>query len=262
MADFLDEVIAGTQKVIRERKKKVSLSEMYSRSEEETATLCFSEALILGSGIIAEIKRASPSRGILFSGDRLQELGAVYQENGASAVSLLTEKKFFNGRLADLKKLKSIIRIPVLRKDFILDEYQIVESRVSGADALLLIVALLPDKVLSNLLTLTRNLGMQALVEVHTCDDLFRALDAGAEIVGINNRNLKTLEVDLDTARNLLPLIPDDKLKVVESGIKAREDLLSYRSLSVDGFLIGEALVTSSHPGETLREFCSVLSSS
>lgn len=262
MVDFLEKVLANTKETINNQKKKVPLPELRRRISKRAAPLAISQALLLGYGIIAEIKRASPSQGVLFFGDRLDELGRAYQENGASAVSLLTENLFFHGRLDDLARLKDIIRIPVLRKDFIIDEYQVVESRAAGADALLLIVALLPEKGLSNLLGLTRKLGMEALVEVHTRDELFRALDSGAEIIGINNRNLKTLEVNLDTARNLLPLIPETRIKVVESGIKEQEDLLRYRSFNVDGFLIGEVLVTSPQPGKTLQEFCSVLEES
>lgn len=259
MANFLEKVIAQKRKELEEKRKSLSFSELFHRVKESPSSSLFSRSILSGKTIIAEIKRASPSKGLLFSGNRIEKLAKIYQENGASAISLVTEEKYFLGSLKEIQKLKSFVRIPLLRKDFIIDEYQILESKESGADALLLITFLLPSKKLKKFLNSVDDIGMEAVVEVHTRDELEKALDTDAKIIGINNRDLRTLEVDLNTSKSLLPLIPDSRIKIVESGIKDEKDLSSYDKFKVNAFLIGEALLTASHPGERLKRFCSLL---
>ncbi len=259
MADFVEKVLFQKRKKIEKKKGFLSFSALFQRVNKLSSPSLFSNSILSGKSIIAEIKKASPSKGVLFSGDMIEKLGRTYEAYGASAVSLVTEEKYFHGRLEDLEKLKAHIRIPVLRKDFIIDEYQILESKQSRADAVLLIASLLTAKKLKKFLNLINDFGMEALVEVHSRDELEKAFDVDAQIIGINNRDLKTFNVDLNTAKSLLPLIPDSKIKIVESGFKNDTDLLSYKKFNVNAFLIGEALVTASHPGGKLKKFCSIL---
>lgn len=215
----------------------------------------FSLAIKEGQGIIAEIKRASPSKGVFINEEEIESIAKTYERNGASALSVVTEEKYFQGNLTYLKKLKALVDLPILHKDFIIDEYQIWESKLHGADALLLIVALLEPKKLYDFIKLTEKVGMEALVEIHDQEELKIALEAEADIIGINNRNLKTLEVNPATSRTLLPLIPAKKIKIVESGLKNEQDLYFFKKLGADGFLIGEALLTAKNVGQILRSF-------
>lgn len=259
MASFLEKVLAQKRKEVENKRKILSFSGLFQKVKDFPSRSLFSHSILSGKAIIAEIKRASPSKGILYSGDRIEKLGMTYEAYGASSVSLVTEERYFQGNLRDLQKLKNSIQIPILRKDFIIDEYQILESKQSGADAVLLITSLLSPNRLSTFLNLIGDLGMEAVVEVHTQDEIKKAFDANAKIIGINNRNLRTLEVDLNTSKSLLPLIPDSRIKIVESGIKDEKDLIFYNKFKVNAFLIGEALITAPHPGEKLKRFCSVL---
>lgn len=259
MASFLEKVLAQKRKEVENKKKFLSFSGLFQTVKELPSLSLFSHSILSGKAIIAEIKRASPSKGILYSGDRIEKLGMTYEAYGASSVSLVTEERYFQGNLRDLQNLKNSIQIPILRKDFIIDEYQILESKQSGADAVLLITSLLSPNRLSTFLDLIDDLGMEAVVEVHTRDEIKKAFDANAKIIGINNRDLRTLEVDLNTSKSLLPLIPDSRIKIVESGIKDEKDLIFYDKFKVNAFLIGEALITAPHPGEKLKRFCSVL---
>lgn len=215
----------------------------------------FSLAIKEGKGIIAEIKRSSPSKGVFINEKEIESIAKTYERNGASALSVVTEEKYFQGNLTYLKKLKALVDLPILHKDFIIDEYQIWESKLHGADALLLIVALLEPKKLYDFIKLTEKVGMEALVEIHDKEELKIALEAEADIIGINNRNLKTLEVNPNTSLTLLPLIPADKIKIVESGLKSEQDIYFFKKLGADGFLIGEALLTAKNVGQTLRSF-------
>lgn len=259
MPEFLKEVLENKKRELTEKRKILSFPQLFRMVKEVDPHLRLSDFIRRGTGIIAEIKRGSPSKGVLFSGEGVEKLGKIYEAQGASALSVVTEENFFHGCLGDLQGLKYSTRIPVLRKDFIFDEYQILESKLSGGDAVLVIVSLLSLKKLSKFLDLIDDLGMEAVVEVHTRDDLEKAFDADAKIIGINNRDLKTFNVDLNTSRGLLPLIPDTRIKIVESGIKDEKDLLFYDKFKVNAFLIGEALVTASNPGEMLKKFCSIL---
>jgi indole-3-glycerol phosphate synthase len=207
--------------------------------------------------IIAEVKRASPSRGPLADIVDPAALALSYQSGGASAISVLTESRKFGGSLADLEQVRAAVDIPVLRKDFIGDPYQVFEARAAGADLVLLIVAALDQKTLASLHDLVRQLGMTALVETHSADELSRALDIDARLVGVNARNLSTFELDQDLFGSLADRIPSGVIRVAESAVKTAADVAHYRSAGADVVLVGEALVTSD-PIRTLSEFLAV----
>jgi indole-3-glycerol phosphate synthase len=207
--------------------------------------------------IIAEVKRASPSRGSLAEIRDPARLAVSYESGGASAISVLTEGRKFLGSLADLEAVKAAVTIPVLRKDFIAKRYQVFEARAAGADIVLLIVAALDQVTLASLHQLARELGMAVLVETHSADEIARALDAGAELVGVNARNLATFELDKDLFGTLADSIPSGVIRVAESAVSAAEDVARYRSSGADVVLVGEALVTND-PVTTLEEFLAV----
>jgi len=204
--------------------------------------------------IIAEVKKASPSAGLIAKSFEPVEIARNYERNGANAISVLTDSKFFKGKLQHLADVRSAVSIPLLRKDFILDEIQIAESAVNGADAILLIVAALEQKQLIELLRVTATYQLDALVEVHTRNELNRALDAGAKIVGINNRNLTTFDVDLAVTEELCRKVPDEIILISESGIKTTQDVARMKGCGVDAILVGEALMRGEISIEQLRE--------
>ncbi len=208
-----------------------------------------------GVHIIAEVKKASPSKGILNKDLDPAASARSYEEGGACAVSVITEEDHFLGSLAVLETVRGVVSKPVLRKDFILDPYQIVEARAAGADSYLLIAALLDVKNLESLIGVGRAWGMEPLVEVHNLPELESALSAGARVVGINNRNLKTFHVDLQVTLSLMKHVPGDAAVISESGIKTREDVLRLADAGARGFLIGESLVTAQDPAKKIREF-------
>jgi indole-3-glycerol phosphate synthase len=205
--------------------------------------------------VIAEIKKGSPSRGILRPDADPELLARAYTQGGASAISVLTEADHFFGSLNDLTTVKSAVSLPVLRKDFILDPYQVVETRASGADSFLLIAALLDGRSLGSLMKEGRKWGMEPLVEVHDADEVGMAIKAGARIIGINNRDLNTFNVDVDISRNLIKRIPRECIAVSESGIKTRGQIVRLADAGFRGFLIGESFVTSADPAATIRGF-------
>lgn len=207
-----------------------------------------------GVSLIAEVKRASPSKGLLCHDFDAVALARAYEDNGAAAISVLTDQHFFQGHLNHLRAVRQKVRLPVLRKDFILDPYQVYESRLAGADAVLLIVAALSDGDLKALYQLVHELGMVALVEVHNEAELERALQIGPRIVGVNNRDLRTFEVDLETTARLRPLIPTDVVLVAESGIHTRADVARLAAIGADAMLVGEALVRAPDVGHKVRE--------
>jgi indole-3-glycerol phosphate synthase len=204
--------------------------------------------------IIAEVKKASPSKGIIREDFNPVELACSFEENGAVALSVLTEKKYFQGNIDYLESIKRATSIPLLDKDFIIDPYQIYQARIYGADAVLLIAAILPDDRLADYLGLTEKLGLSTLVEVHTLDELKRVLPMNTPIIGINNRNLTTFQVTTKTSLELLNYIPEDTLVVSESGIHSKKEITSLRDQGIDAFLIGEALMKERDPGKKLRE--------
>jgi indole-3-glycerol phosphate synthase len=209
-----------------------------------------------GINIIAEFKRRSPSKGMIREGANPVEIARAYQAGGAVAMSVLTEEDYFAGSLEDLRQVKFAVDLPVLRKDFIVDEYQVYESAASGADAILLIVAVLDDELLSWLRRLAEDeLGMDALVEVHTSDEMKRAAACGATLIGVNNRDLRTFEVSLETSVRLAPEAPADALLISESGLKNSTDLQRLHDAGYRGFLIGETLMRADDPAAALRSF-------
>lgn len=205
-----------------------------------------------GLNVIAELKKASPSRGLLRADYHPAKIAPELEAGGAAALSVLTEEDFFQGSLADLKDVAKATRVPILRKDFIVDPWQVWEARAANADAFLLIVAVLDDSALRDLLELGRQLGMEALVEAHSQEELKRAVGAGAKIVGVNNRDLKSFEVRLETSLELAELIPEECIAVSESGIRTHDDLLRLRKAGFDAFLIGEQLMTKPDPAAAL----------
>jgi indole-3-glycerol phosphate synthase len=213
--------------------------------------------------IIAEYKRRSPSKGTIRDDLSPAAAASIYEKAGASAISVLTEKHFFGGSIEDLREIRAATLIPVLRKDFIIHPVQLFEAAAAGADAVLLIVAALDDKTLRGLRSIAEEeLGLDALVEVHTKEEMERAANCGAQIIGINNRDLTTFEVSLSTSEALVRSAPENALLISESGLKTGEELSRLRSLGFDGFLIGETLMQSENPGDALRKLMETCSSS
>lgn len=248
----LDEIILGVREDLATRR--ISLDRMVELVASSAKPIDPLTKLRENNiAVIAEVKRSSPSKGDLAQIADPAALAKVYQENGAAVVSVLTEKRRFGGSLDDLVEVRKAVSIPILRKDFMVDEYQFYEARAYGADLVLLIVAALSKDELKDFLALTHELGMRALVEVHTEFELEQALDVSAEIIGVNSRNLKTLEVDSRVFEELLPKIPNHIIKVAESGISSRSDVENAREHGADAVLVGEALVRGSDPGTALR---------
>lgn len=238
-------------------KSKLSLRELKSGVAEIEKPRDFKSAVTRGQGrirFIAEIKKASPSRGLIRPGFDPLSIARIYEEKGVDAVSVITEEDFFSGSLDFLPAVKEKVTRPVLRKDFVIDEYQIYESRVCCADAVLLIAALLDRTQAEDYLELCRGLGLPVLFEVHDFGELEQALRAGAEIIGINNRNLKTLEVDLRTTFLLKREIPSGRITVAESGIRTRDDVLRLEDSGIDAMLIGTSLMESEDIGKKIDE--------
>lgn len=253
MASHLQRILAGVREDLGERKASAPLADVASRADRNGRRRLLREGLSDAPGIIAEIKRASPSKGWIRKDLDAAETARAYARGGACAVSVLTERRFFGGSLEDLRAASDACgTIPALRKDFVLDEYMIAESRACGADLVLLIVAVLGEETERMIRTASRY-GMEALVEVHDEAELDVAVRSGATIIGINNRDLATLRVDLDTARRLLPLAPRDAVKVVESGISSRGEVRRFHALGADAFLIGESLARSGNAEEAVR---------
>jgi indole-3-glycerol phosphate synthase len=253
---ILDLIVKRKHFRLEEAKRAVSFSRIRECAEKSSPSRDFLGSLKSSPGValIAEIKRASPSRGILCPRFDPCRLARNYEEAGADAVSVITEADFFKGTLESLARVRKTMQLPLLRKDFLFDGYQIYEARAMGADAVLLIAAILENGKLRELLLIGESLGMSALVEVHTDWELERALQCGASMIGINNRNLKTMSVDLKTSKRLLPRIPGRICRVVESGIQNSRDIRSMGELGADAVLVGEAIVRHPDPGEKILE--------
>lgn len=204
--------------------------------------------------VIAEVKRTSPSKGRIRADFDHLAIAALYEANGAAAISVLTDERFFEGKMEYLSEIKGRVSLPLLRKDFIIDPYQVCQSRIIGADAILLIAAILDGPDLGNLIELAEELGLTPLVEVHCGEELERAVDAGAQVIGINNRNLQTFVTDLETTRELAPLVPEGRIVISESGIGGRGDIELLARSGVHGFLVGETLMRAPDVGRKLRE--------
>ncbi|OCB54590.1 indole-3-glycerol phosphate synthase [Mycobacterium vulneris] len=254
-ATVLDSIIEGVRADVAAREAVISLADIKARAQDAPPPLNVMAALREpGIAVIAEVKRASPSRGELANIADPAQLAQAYQAGGARIISVLTEQRRFNGSLADLDAVRAAVSIPLLRKDFIVKPYQIHEARAHGADLLLLIVAALEQPVLESLLERTESLGMTALVEVHTEEEADRALQAGAKLIGVNARDLKTLEVDRDCFARIAPGLPSDVIRVAESGVRGTADLLAYAGAGADAVLVGEGLVTSGDPRSAVAD--------
>ncbi len=255
---ILDKIVAYKKKQVEEEKKACSLVELEEKLDRSVLddTKDFYEVLSRPDriSIIAEVKKASPSKGIICEDFHPLQIAEEYVKNDVEAISILTEKEFFMGSDEFLKNIRQNVSVPLLRKDFIIDSWQIFQARLLGADAILLIVAILDDKKLKEFYQIATMLGLHCLVEVHDEEELNRALSAGVRIVGINNRNLKTFETSLRTTERLITQIPDDVVLVSESGIHHYEDMQLLQGLGVDAVLIGEALMRSGDIGGKIKE--------
>ncbi|MBG6054226.1 indole-3-glycerol phosphate synthase [Salinibacterium sp. CAN_S4] len=254
---MLADLVAGALADAAVRRSLRSLADLEAEATSRAPALDVLEALAPRDTvhIIAEIKRASPSRGALAEIPDPASLAEAYQLGGASAISVLTEGRKFGGSLADLEAVRAVTSLPVLRKDFIAEPYQVLEARAAGADLVLLIVAALDQPTLSSLFRLVNELGMTPLVEAHSAEEVDRALDLGADIVGVNARDLSTFELDQDLFGSLADMIPSGVIRVAESAVKHPADVAHYRRAGADVVLVGEALVTHGDPAHTLREF-------
>lgn len=252
----LDEILGGVREDLESRKRQTPLAELRSRVADMPSSVDPLPAFRSpGISIIAEVKRKSPSKGDLADIPDPALLAARYAEGGAVAISVLTERRRFGGSLADLDAVRSKVGIPVLRKDFIIDPYQLWEARAHGADLALLMVVSLSDEQLADLSGLCDSLGLTALVESHTAEELARAIDCDAKVFGINARDLTTLKVDRSVFAELAPLVPDGGVRVAESGVAGPQDVAEYRRWGADVVLVGEALVRSGDPRTAIHDF-------
>lgn len=251
----LDDIVRGVREDLAERERALPL-EAVKELAATAPTPRDAVAALSGEGVavIAEVKRSSPSAGDLAVIGDPAALAAEYAAGGASVISVLTEKRRFNGSLDDLDAVRAAVEIPVLRKDFVVTPYQVWEARAHGADVVLLIVAALEQQVLVSLRERIESLGMTALVEVHDETEALRALDAGARVIGVNNRNLRTLEVDRDTFVRVAPEIPSSVIRVAESGIRGPHDLLAAAAAGADAVLVGEGLVKADVPRQAVAD--------
>jgi indole-3-glycerol phosphate synthase len=258
LMNVLSEIIAKKRERVVAAKDLMSLDRLHvlaSEARSEAIAHALNKALRTdGINIIAEFKRRSPSKGVIRPEADLRQIVKSYEEGGAAAISVLTEEDYFSGSLEDLRTVKATVDLPVLRKDFVFDEYQVYESTAAGADAILLIVAALDDDLLLRLRSLAEDeLGLDALVEVHTSDEMRRAVACGASLIGVNNRDLRTFEVSLETSLSLARQAPPEVLMISESGLHSSEDLRRLRAVGYRGFLIGETLMRAENPEQALR---------
>jgi indole-3-glycerol phosphate synthase len=258
--NFFDEIVGRKRAAIQRAKRAAPLSELIERAyamRRDAKPFALRAAICARNehlAVIAEFKRASPSKGDIHREAEPAKFAETFQQNGAAAISVLTEEDFFHGSLEDLKVVKAAVQIPVLRKDFIVDDYQVFETAAAGADAVLLIVAALDDEQLALLRRLAEGeLQMDALVEVHTAAEMQRAVACGAKLIGVNNRDLRTFVVSLDVSEEYLAAAPADAILVSESGLRLHADLQRLREAGFHGFLIGEALMRADDPGSALR---------
>jgi indole-3-glycerol phosphate synthase len=253
---ILSRIIEEKKRNIEEAKKTKPLDDLIREAKNIYVKSSFKKSISRPHhmNLIAEIKKASPSRGILRGDFNPSKIAATYQANGASAISVLTDERFFEGRLEYIKKVKESVSLPVLRKDFIIDEYQVYESVAAGADAILLIADLLAVNELKTFYDLAASLGLDVLMETHNEEDIEKVLTTDAAIIGINNRDLHSFKVDLGTTQKLVRLLPPNKIKVSESGIRSYEEVMFLKSLGVNAVLIGEAFMEADDIASKMRE--------
>ena len=259
MSDILNTILARKSQEVAQRSARVPLAELKARVADASPVRGFANALqaAIANGdpaVIAEVKKASPSKGVIRPDFHPADIAVSYEFGGASCLSVLTDVDFFQGADAYLQEAREACTLPVLRKDFVIDPYQVVEARVLGADCILLIVSALDDRQLAELSDLAMQLGMDVLVEVHDIDELERAIQVPVPLVGINNRNLRTFEVSLQTTLAMKDAVPRDRLLVTESGILGPADVATMRGAGVNAFLVGEAFMRVEEPGEGLRQ--------
>lgn len=258
MIDILKKIVATKKQEVENSIKSIPLKIIREKAEKKQKVRHFSAGFIKAkgkqAGIIAEIKRASPSRGWINKDMDAKARAVLYEKGGACAISVLTDHKYFKGKPEDLVMAREAVGLPVLRKDFVISSYQIYEARAMGADAVLLIAAILEERQLQDYLGLVHELGMEALVETHTFEELDTALRSGAKIVGINNRNLKTFETDITIAAKMAKEIGPDRTGISESGIKGRDDIETLMESGIYNFLIGETLVRAKDPEKLLHQ--------
>jgi indole-3-glycerol phosphate synthase len=256
MNTILDEIVAAKRREVALRRTAVSEADLERRLEAAPPVRDFRAALEASTGvrIIAEVKKASPSAGVIRADFDPVAIAQIYERHGAACISVLTDEPYFQGRLAYLSAIRAAVRPPVLRKDFLCDRYQLLEARVAGADAVLLIAEVLPGPELPALLRATEALGMTALVELHDADNLSRVLDAGARLVGVNNRDLRSFVTRLEHTLDLMPRVPSDCCLVSESGIRTRADVLRLEAAGVRAVLVGETLMAAPDIGRKLDD--------
>jgi indole-3-glycerol phosphate synthase len=263
MAAVLDRIVAATRARVAESRRTADLRELERRAEQHVPR-GFRKALDSkgrdGVAVIAELKKASPSKGLIRASFDPVDLARELEGAGAAALSVLTDEEFFQGSLENLRKASARVAIPCLRKDFIVDEFQLLEARANSADAVLLIVAALTEDELNRLAAAARSSGLDVLCEVHDADELQRALDAGCDLIGVNTRDLRTFKVDLQTAFDLVQKFPAGVVRVAESGIHSADDVTRLRAAGYHAFLVGESLMRAERPGGALRELMGVAS--
>ena len=252
---ILDEILAQTRRAVVSVRGRLPLAKLEEQLALAPPVRNFCAAIRGKPGLacIAEFKRRSPSKGWINRDADSAVVASAYQAAGAAAISVLTDSPFFGGSLDDLRRARAAVDIPVLRKDFVVDTYQVTEARAAGADALLLIVSALPQEDLVGLLAEVRRLGMQALVETHDRHEVERALAAGARVIGVNHRDLHTFKLDMTLATSMRPLVPSDRLLVAESGIRTADDVRRMQEAGIDAALVGESLMCDPDPGSALR---------
>lgn len=252
---ILDEIVESKKIEVALRKRRTSISELETVIRSLPVVHNFRAALVAAPcTIIAEVKRFSPSKGLLHNDFQYRDIAIRYENNGAAAISVLTDEKYFGGHCDHLSEIRQAVHLPLLRKDFIIDPYQVIETRAMGADALLLITRILGEKRLGDYIVLSENLGLVPLVEVHTRKELDIALGCNAGVIGINNRNLETFSTSFEASLALAPLIPPGTVVISESGISSRENIETLMKNGIHIFLVGEALMRSKDAGKKLRE--------
>jgi indole-3-glycerol phosphate synthase len=261
VTDVLGEIVAWTRREVETRKAATPCAAIERAAGDRVPQGAQFRDAVSRPGqlnVIAECKRRSPSKGVLRADYQPTAIAVAYERAGAAAVSVLTEPHFFDGSLGHLADVRAATRLPLLRKDFVIDPYQLLEARASGADAVLLVAAIVDDGELTGLISAARGLGLEALVEAHDEEELARAIGAGAAVVGVNNRDLRTLRVDVDTSARLIPRVPRGVIAVAESGIRSPQDLVRLTCSGYHACLVGEHLVTCPDPGRALAEWLHV----
>jgi len=259
--NILDKIIADKFKEVELKKSLIPVSQLEKSVLFNRKCISLAENLRTGSGIIAEHKRRSPSKSVINQSLNVQDVAKGYEEAEVSGISVLTDGKYFGGSLEDLLYARASVKTPILRKDFMIDEYQIMEAKAYGADAILLIAAVLTEKQLIYLANSAKSIGLDVLLEVHNHEELQKSLKVNADMIGVNNRNLKTFEVNIDNSKKLVKLIPDNFVKVSESGISNIETITDLKNYGFEGFLIGENFMKTDNPGTAAKEFIKTLKS-